>query len=202
MVAGIATIRDLSRFSGWRSKLLPAHFAGRLFHVETGSRENGRSIVLHEFPKKDFPYAEDMGKRAVEFTVRGYCIQYPMDTSIPLYMRDYTVARDQLVARLEQGGAGQLQLPMMLPMMVACSRYRLTEEQRFGGYCVFDMSFVEQGASPFTPTVDPTENLVKASQALKDQVVASISRSRVSPRPILTGRVSGGVPFPTGSRGF
>src|SRR5580765_1343913 len=195
MVAGIATIRDLSRYSGWRSKLLPAHFAGRMFHTESGSRETGRSIVMHEFPKKDFPYAEDMGRRAVEFSVRGYCIQYPMDTTVPLYMRDYTVARDQLVERLEQGGAGQLQLPMQTPMMVACSRYRLTEEDRAGGYCVFDMSFVEQGVSPFSPLVDPTEQLIQKSMELRQTVLTGIELSRTSSAKRLSRNVSAGRPF-------
>jgi len=192
MVAGIATIRDLSRFSGWRSKLLPAHFSGRLFHVESGGRESGRSIVMHEFPKKDLPYAEDMGRKAVEISVRGYCIQYPSDTAAPLYMRDYTVARDLLEARLLEGGAGQLQLPMMSPMIVTCSRYRLTEEERAGGYCVFDMSFVEQGAHPFTPVIDPTEQLIQTSKNLRDTVLQAIERSRVSSvtrlRPLSLGK--------------
>lgn len=180
MVAGIATIRDLARFSGWRSKLLPAHFDGYLFHVETASRESGRSIVLHEFPKEDMPYAEDMGRKAVELTVRGYCVQYTNDTNVPLYQRDYTVARDLLSDRLQRGGSGSLQLPMQLPIIVACSRYRLTEEDKFGGFCVFDMTFVEQGAAPFISTVDPTQLLLQQSQALREQVINATARARVS----------------------
>jgi len=205
---GISTIRDLATISNrggpvspWRTKLLPAHFDGMLFHVESGGRENGRSIVMHEFPKSDTPYAEDMGRRAVEFSVRGYCISYPTNTTNILYQRDYTKARDALVERLEAGGSGPLQLPMMTPMVVACSRYRLTEEERFGGYCVFDMTFVEQGAAPFQAVVDPTEQLVQQSQQLRQKVIQAISRARVTARPILTRRVSGGAPFSTGSGG-
>ena len=175
---------------------MPAHFSGRMFHVESGGRETGRSIVLHEFPKKDFPYAEDMGRRAVEFSVRGYCIQYPSDTTVALYQRDYTVARDLLVERLEQGGAGQLQLPMQAPMIVACSRYRLTEEERAGGYCVFDMTFVEQGAQPFSPVTDSTEALIQKSNELRQTVLDAISRARTSNITRLSNKVFGGRPFP------
>jgi prophage DNA circulation protein len=191
----ISSIRDLANYSGWRSRLLPAHFDGRMFHVESGSVESGRAIVLHEFPKRDVPYAEDMGKRAEEFSVRGYIIQYPKDTGVPLYSRNYTLARDQLRARLQQGGAGTLQLPMIEPMSVVCSRARLTEEERLGGYCVFDMSFVEQGASPLTPVVDPTQSLVKASQDLRQTVIQAISQPQVSATPRLSTAVSGGRPF-------
>ena len=39
--------------------------------------EGGRRIVMHEFPKKDIGYPEDMGRRARRFSVRGYIINLP-----------------------------------------------------------------------------------------------------------------------------
>src|SRR6516164_1336979 len=158
----ISTIRDLP--SPWRQRLMPAHFDNFMFHCESGSRENGRRIVTHEFPKKDLPYSEDMGRRAIEFSVRGYIIQYSYDTGEPLYQRDYTQPRDQLISRLELGTPGPLQLPTLAPIVVVCSRYRLTEEERLGGYCVFDMSFVELGVPPFNPTPSSYDNLIANSQ--------------------------------------
>jgi prophage DNA circulation protein len=168
----VATIRDLP--SPWRQRLLPAHFDGRLFHAEAGSRESGRRIVTHEFPKKDLPYSEDLGRKAIEFTVRGYIIQFPYDANA-LYQRDYTIARNALQERLDLGGFGTLQLPMMRPLTVVCSRYRMTEEERTGGYVVFDMSFVELGVSPFNPVPSAAGNLEQQSQALRDQVVATLT---------------------------
>jgi len=170
----ISTIRDLP--SPWRQRLMPAHFDTFMFHCESGSRENGRRIVTHEFPKKELPYSEDMGRRAIEFNVRGYIIQYPSDTNVPLYQRDYTLARDALQARLETGIPGSLQLPLQDPIVVVCSRYRLTEEERLGGYCVFDMSFVELGVPPFNPTPSTYQNLLQQSQALRNTVLASIAQ--------------------------
>src|SRR5262245_63838069 len=123
----------------WRDELLPARFRNALFHVEVGSRENGRRIVVHEFPKRDEPYAEDMGRRAIEFTVRAYCITYPRNTDEPLYSRDYRDARNRLVTELETEGDGVLQLPTLPPMTVVCQRYRLTAEAPPGGYRVFHM---------------------------------------------------------------
>jgi hypothetical protein len=158
-----------------------------MFHCESGSRENGRRIVTHEFPKKELPYSEDMGRRAIEFSVRGYIIQYPADTGVPLYSRDYTLARDALQARLETGVAGSLQLPMQDPVVVVCSRYRLTEEERFGGYCVFDMSFVEYGVPPFNPTPSTYQNLLAQSQQLRDYVMSSIK----TPTPVKLAKIAG-----------
>jgi len=170
----VTTILDIH--NPWRDALLPAMFDGCPFYVEAGSQEGGRRIVLFEFPKRDTPYAEDMGRKATEFTVRGYCVAFMYDAGLttdpnstagiysPLYMRDYRIARDILQQRLDTGGQGVLQLPNMarattgppMTLSVVCTRYRLTEEERFGGFCTFDMSFVEFGLPP-TPPVPATQ---------------------------------------------
>jgi prophage DNA circulation protein len=170
----LGSIRDIH--NAWRDALLPASFRGAEFHVEAGGFENGRRIVVHEFPKKELPYSEDMGRRAIEFTVRGYCIAYPHDEPAPLYRRDYRIPRDLLLAELEREGDGVLQLPTLLPMRVVCPRYRLMEEEKLGGYCVFDMAFVEFGVPPFKPIESSRENLIKQSEALRQRVLQQMSR--------------------------
>jgi hypothetical protein len=159
----------------WRDQLLPASFRGAFFHVETGSRENGRAIVVHEFPKKDVPYPEDMGRKAMQFTVRAYCIAYPIDTSEPLYQRDYRAARNILITALEQEGPGVLQLPTINPMMVVCPQYRWTEEERFGGFCTFDLSFVEYGVPPGATAPSSYNNLLSTSFAARDRIMTVMS---------------------------
>jgi prophage DNA circulation protein len=176
------TIRDLP--SAWRDDLLPAHFDGRMFHVDSGSRESGRRIANHEFPKKEENYAEDMGKQAVAFSVRGYCIVYPHEQGIQplLYRKDYRLARDALQDRLETGGPGVLQLPTFAPMRVKCQRYRMTEDDKFGGYCTFDMQFIEAGVPPFTPETDTVSNLTQLSNDLKAQVTSIWTAQREATR--------------------
>lgn len=175
----MATIREASPLAQWRRELLPANFDGFPFHVMQGARESGRRIALHEFPKKELPYAEDMGHTAVSFTVQGYMIVYPHEEaasgiqgSVSLYQTDYRFARDALQERLDRGGPGVLQLPTFIkyPMIVVCTRYRLTEEQKNGGYCVFDMQFVERGKQPFTERRDTQADLFEKTFALRSQV--------------------------------
>jgi hypothetical protein len=166
----MATIRDIR--NPWRDALLPAMYDGVPFFCDSGGRETGRRAVVHEYPKRDTPYAEDMGRRAIQYSVRGYVIAYVKDagtgaqpallnmTMMPvagyaasLYMRDYRIARDLLQARLDDPGAGVLQLPNMgrsgqgspLTLTAVCTGYHMTEEDRLGGFCVFDMTFVEYG---------------------------------------------------------
>lgn len=158
----------------WRDQLLPATFAGQQFHCEANSREGGQRAVTHEFPKKDLPYTETLGRRAMEFTIRGYCVVYPYDTSQPLFQRDYRVPRDNLINVLDGGQPGVLQLPTQAPMWVVCTRYRMTEEERFGGYCVFDMSFIEYGKTT-NPAPNVTQQLLNASQTVQQQAVALLT---------------------------
>jgi prophage DNA circulation protein len=185
----MATIRDLP--SGWRDQLMPADFDGNPFHVESGAIQNGRRIVLHEFPKKDLPYAEDMGRSAFTFTIIGYCIQYPMDLQAPLYLRDYRVARDLLAARLSQGGPGLLQLPTateaMPPMYVVCTRHELREERERGGMCMFTMNFTEVGLPPFGPTPDAQAQMMQSMNALRSEVLRMMSGADARVKAIQAG---------------
>lgn len=171
----MATILDANRAAKWRAELLPAHFDGRMFYVENGSYEGGRRIASHEYPKKETGYAEDMGRKATAFNVRGYIIVYPHDdvNAPDLYRTDYRIARDALRERLDAGGPGALQLPTFktVTRIVVCTQFRLTEEERFGGYCVFDMQFLERGVPPFKTVQNSQQNLVNQAEALKLQVM-------------------------------
>lgn len=165
----------------WRQALMPAYFRNAHFHVEVNSRENGRRIVVHEFPKKNLPYSEDMGRRAKTFTVRAYCITYPMTlsgTGLELYNTDYRVARDLLLGALEVGGPGTLQLPTLPAENVVVNRYRLTEEEKFGGYCTFDIDFVEFGVSP--QILVPAMNTLLAMQTAAATVLAQAAAAKLS----------------------
>jgi DNA circularisation protein N-terminus len=166
--------------SPWRADLQPAHFRQAFFHVEGSVIGGGRRLVTHEFPKKSLPYTEDMGRKAFEFTVRGYCIQFPQDAGgeTQLYMRDYRIARDILADELTSGQPGPLYLPTFggREIIVICPTYRLTEEDKAGGYCTFDMTFVELGAPPRQPSPDNRDEVVKYFKDMRDRNVDILTR--------------------------
>lgn len=194
----VAAITEISR-TKWRDELLPARFDNCLFHVETGAREGGRRIVVHEYPKRDIPYSEDMGRSATTFSVRGYCIVYPRDLSddpqMALYTRDYRVARDILQERLDRAGPGTLQLPTYRPVKCVCQRYRMTEEQKLGGYVVFDMQFVELGVPPFRRAEDSEQSMIQASKALQQRVLHVLARPYTSVRQLTPPKSLTGSPI-------
>jgi hypothetical protein len=209
----MTTIRDIH--NPWRDALLPAMFDGCPFFCEAGSQSGGRRIVTHQFPKRDMPYSEDMGRRATEFQVRGYCISFganvsqpdyyneyliesgltpPTDSYLqmyPLFLQDYRIARDKLQMRLDAGGQGVLQLPhsaraqkgQTLTMNVVCTQYRMTEEEKFGGYVVFDMMFAEYGALANVPEASTAAALTNAADNLYSQTTNTVNNGPPGPTP-------------------
>lgn len=187
----IASVRGQTRVP-WRDNLKLAQFRGAFFHCESNAKDNGRRIVMHEFPKKELPYAEDMGRRAYAFSVRAYCITYPRTLdgiAGQLFNRDYTFVRDQLINALETAGPGTLVLPTLPMQNVVVERYRVMEEEKFGGYCSFDIQFVEFGVPP---------NILTFSLNTANAITAAATEVR---KQILQGFVSSvpGAPTPPGA---
>lgn len=59
----------------WRDRLLPASFRGAEFLVDSHSTEAaGRRAAVHEYPGRDTPYAEDLGRRTGEYRIQGYVL--------------------------------------------------------------------------------------------------------------------------------
>lgn len=124
----------------WRAELRVATFRNAQFHIETGGRSSGRRIALHEYPKREQPYAEDMGKKTITFDIVGYIIEG--DRRLGL---DYRPARNRLMDALEREGPGLLIHPTMDELEVVCDRYSVNESRDRGGIATFDMHFIEFG---------------------------------------------------------
>jgi prophage DNA circulation protein len=119
-----------------------ASFRRVMFHVETGGRLSGRRTVVHEYPKRNDPYAEDMGRVARRWQFSGYLIYRP---SNPLY--EYVSQRKLLYEALEEDDAGMLIHPVFVPggAQAMCERFSMTESRERGGFTQFEMQFVEAG---------------------------------------------------------
>jgi hypothetical protein len=150
-----------NKIFSWRKKFRPASFKGALFYVEQQGRSSGRRTVLHQYPKRDIPYAEDMGREAIHYAMTGYLIQAPLnpfrgDINFHNMHRDYDVNRDALESKLMEKSPGRLLDPynptltlsgygVGFPLLFMCEKYTITEARERGGYCTVEMSFVEAG---------------------------------------------------------
>jgi prophage DNA circulation protein len=132
----MATIQEVSP-APWRMRLVPASFGGVQYHVEQQARSGGRRVVLHEYPKRDTPYAEDMGRAATHYQITGYLIGPSYDTTKRALMRVLDSAE----------GSTLIDPYLATPLTCICERYSVTETRERGGYCAFDMQFTEVGSA-------------------------------------------------------
>lgn len=139
----------------WRDTMGPASFRGVKFFVDTSERTGGRRNVLHEYPFRDEPFSEDMGRGARGFQVEGY-----------LFGDDYFTTRDALITALEKAGPGELVHPYYGRRQVSLAGpWRARESAREGGIVQFSIEFVETQATDndvVAPQVDAAGS-VKAS---------------------------------------
>ncbi|WP_270796216.1 DNA circularization N-terminal domain-containing protein [Aeromonas sp. QDB11] len=78
-------------------RLQPASFRGVAFKVDSDDLQVGRRTVLHEYPGRDTPSVEDLGRETREYAISAYLIGH-----------DFIAERDRLIEALEQAGPGDL----------------------------------------------------------------------------------------------
>lgn len=143
---------------GWKENMQPASFRGVPFHVESDDLSAGRRTQTHEYPGRDKPYTEDLGRATRKGSIEAFLIG-----------NDYMAARDKLLAALEQGGPGELVHPWYGRMTVSVDDgCRVRHGVRDGRYCAVTISFVEAGELAFpTASASTGAQSLLAADALK-----------------------------------
>lgn len=145
----------------WQDRLLTAKFKGVTFKVESAERAGGRRTVTTEFPKRDLPFVEDLGRKARSFPVEAYVIG-----------ADYDLARNALLDVLESAGPGELQHPYHGTRQVIVSGFRVRESRDQGAIARFSIEFEESTVTP-SPVVTPDASAALKASALAARVAAS-----------------------------
>lgn len=155
----MAAIADIK--SPWRARLRPASFRGASFHVDAGQRASGRRVAPHEYPKRNDPYAEDMGRAARRWSITAYVIG-----------PNYDLLRDLLITALEADGPATLLLPSPYlgeDVQALCGPYSMREERERGGFATFEIDFYEAGTPGFSTQVVFTAGQVENSATSLEQ---------------------------------
>jgi prophage DNA circulation protein len=153
-----------SRTPSWKLQLQKASFRGVNFHVGDIETVIGRRNVLHEYPLRDTPYAEDLGKKAREFTINAYVIGDDV----------YTQSK-QLIAAIEDNDSpGVLVHPTLGIKTVIPQQCRHVFRNSEGGIEYFVLVFVEAGSNIYPSSVVDTQS---NSQKV---VAASLTSARAS----------------------
>jgi prophage DNA circulation protein len=134
----------------WREKYQSGKFRDAEFVTTDSGFSGGRRLAVHEYPKRDLPFAEDMGRKARQFTLTLFVIG-----------DDYMDKRDRLYRALEDEGSGTLIHPYFGTLTVAVDSFRVSESTREGGKAGFDVTFIESGENTFPTVASDTSATVK-----------------------------------------
>jgi prophage DNA circulation protein len=143
-------------------RLVGASFRGVAFFVDEVARAGGRRIVTHEFPLRDDPAIEDLGRVARTFPLEGYVLG-----------DDYHRQRDALLAVLEDvTGPGELVHPYYGVRRAVCASLSLRESTADGGIARFSLEFVEVPAAAPVPV--EVEDVAAAVDTSADAALESV----------------------------
>ncbi|MHC8399483.1 DNA circularization protein [Pseudomonas sp. MDT1-17] len=151
----------------WRAAVLPASFRGVSFLIPQTSVPVGMKGPLHEFPQRDTPFFEQMGKQAQVHKMTAWVVG-----------DDCFERRDKLIEALQTPGAGELVHPWLGRLQVKVGECEMGHERTQGGMVTFELTFY-----PDLPLKSPSakvntqQQLVKSSNSLLD---ASLGRYQSS----------------------
>lgn len=120
---------------GWQQQYRSGSWRGVPFVTMSHGADFGRRKEHHEFPFRDQPWPEDLGRQARSWTLSVFVIG-----------ADYMAQRDALIAAIEAPGVGTLVHPWLGTFQAHIyGKCHLTETTSEGGMARFDLVFVERG---------------------------------------------------------
>lgn len=126
--------------------LRPASFRGVPFQVESTELGAGRRTQLHEYPRRDKPYVEDLGRAARDLAFSGFVVG-----------EDYVDQANALLGALEEPGPGTLIHPWFGTLTVSLKDSARVSFDAALGQARFSMSFVEAGELEFPSSETSTQ---------------------------------------------
>lgn len=127
--------------------LQPASFRGVPFAVTTAESRHGRRLAVHEYPKRDKPWAEDMGRSTRPFLISGFLV-----TDSAVYGGGDVIDQYKALAgAAETEGTGTLIHPLLGSLNVSIPDGGLSIVSRWDeGRCVeFSLTCIESGDREF-----------------------------------------------------
>jgi len=131
--------------------LRPASFRQVPFQVDGTDMETGRRVQLHEYPQRDKPYAQDMGRASRNLKFDAFVIG-----------DNYLDQANSLLAALEAYGTGTLIHPWFGALQVNALSCSVAFDRALG-YAKFSLSFVESGDLEFPSAADSTAALSRTA---------------------------------------
>lgn len=147
------------------SELRPASFRGVPFQVDASEPSFGRRVQVHEYPQRDKPYVEDLGRGTRDIPIIGFVVG-----------EDYIAQAQALIGALEEAGPGTLSHPWLGEMRVSLRELARVSFNRELGQARIQMLFVESGELTFPSSEASTQAAArKAASKLEAASVQSFA---------------------------
>ncbi len=160
--------------SDWIDQLRPASFRGVPFGVISGESRFGRRLAVHEYPFRDKPWAEDLGRKTRPIGLQGFLIA----DSLVYGGGDVLTQRDRMVAAAETEGAATLVHPTLGELNVSCADLVVVERWDAGRYFELTFNLIESGERLFPSDAGDTATGVEAAAGnVEDAVGADLGTS-------------------------
>ena len=131
---------------------LPASFRGVPFYVESSGITAGRRTVTHEYPLRDEPYTEDLGRATREYRFYGFVLG-----------DDCIEQAKALRDALEKPGAATLVHPELGEMQAVAQGGASISFDQSLRVVRFSLAFIEAGLNAFPSTGSATQSLSRMS---------------------------------------
>lgn len=146
----------------WRDELLPASFRGISFLIPQATVPVGMKGQLHEFPQRDEPYFEQLGKQSQVHRLTIWIIG-----------DDCFERRDKFLESIQTPGAGELVHPWLGRMQVKAGEAELTHDYQQGGMVSMLVTFYPDTPLKFpVARVNTQQQVVKASESMWESALA------------------------------
>jgi len=170
--------------ANWFQQLRPASYRGLGFGVLTGDGKFGRRNAVHEYPYRDTPWVEDLGRSARRIIMQGFIVG-----------DDVISQRDRMIAAVESPESAELVHPTFGRLKVALIDFGCHERWDNGRYFELNFSFIEAGERVFPAATSSTSDAVKnaadgadaaASQDFATRAYAALKKGAIAARQAAT----------------
>lgn len=164
--------------SEWRDRRQGASFRGVPFWLDVDSVNVGRRTQLHEYPKRDRPYVEDLGRRTRQYQFDGFVVG-----------DDCLGQRDRLLEALDKPGEGELVHPWFGRLTVTAGDCEVSHARNELGMVRFRLVFIDGMAVFPVQSVNTRRQLAAQAPSLLDSAKSrfnaalapvNLARQRVS----------------------
>jgi len=139
----------------WTDQLQTASFRGIPFGVLSAEGSFGRRLAVHEYPFRDKPWIEDLGRATRRISFRAFLV-----TDSKIYGGgDVLLQRARLIGAAESYGPGTLVHPSLGELTVSLSNLAIVEKVDEGRYFELSLQFFESGQRLFPGTSSSTVDL-------------------------------------------